>query len=300
MTVTTQAKIVNKRSKKKINTSHKENKPSIEVKKEEQTTSSLTSSPVTDLSKNDTKEGTFIDPAIVATGKCRRQPLSKRHDAANVISIPTSTSPKDDTEKVNANPAPLIRTRKVSVSDKSPALVNKAARILRKPRPSHQSSVSRTSKKAVHEEEEGSTASAREERNDVPTAATPPRFRGSKASRERTTSVSTKANESLESNVSHHDDKARSVRFFTEPDQTINKQAAGKEEDVRSSTRDVFAQAAAINDAATLLAQSGLSHSSLYPNLLVNSTLAKQQLASAQVLAQLRASVEGLKVLSSK
>ena len=62
---------------------------------------------------------------------------------------------------------------------------------------------------------------------------------------------------------------------------------------------DTLAQQKTLNEAAALLAHTafnGFPHSSVYPNF----NLAQQQLASAQVIAQLRASVEGFRTLKSE
>lgn len=69
------------------------------------------------------------------------------------------------------------------------------------------------------------------------------------------------------------------------------------------SSHDAIAQQAAYYDAATLLAQTHMPSlqnvvNPLYTNLL-STSLAQQQLATAQVLANLRASVSGFKPLKS-
>lgn len=315
MTATNQTKPVNKRAKKKVNAVNKETKISdIDMKKEEEeemaVSSTTIANPVTLSSKSGEGKGNALnDPAIVAAGKPRRQPLSKKSESANIDNASHSATLKEDTEKGDGNTVTITtRSQKSSASDKSPTAAPKAPRAMRKPRSSHQNSTMKSTPKAANEEDESvicaPKVASRKVRSDVPTAATPPRFLAAKAKRERATSISTKANDSMESEVSQQEDKSRSVRFDAGSVQgSIKQVSVANESDSKPVTKDALVQQAALSDAAALLAQSTLSgfpHPSLYPNFLASSNLAQQQLASAQVLAQLRASVEGLKALKSE
>lgn len=86
-------------------------------------------------------------------------------------------------------------------------------------------------------------------------------------------------------------------------DQHNVKQASAKINEVKGLSPEALAQQAAFHDAATLLAQSTMPSlpnfaNPLYANLL-STNLAQQQLATAQVLANLRASVGGFKPMKS-
>jgi hypothetical protein len=294
MSAAIQTRPSNKKSKKRFNVGTKENKESVvEMNTVKETTSPsnknlssnvipTSTSPAT-LTKLDNTENPLNDPAIVAAGRPRRQPLRKKSDLTNVLNNSTPTPGKGDAEKVDTKPASMT-----TVTNSKPLVSDKAV-----PR------AAKTTPKATNEEDESVVCAPKltlkREKGSVPTAATPPRFQSSaKNRRDRADSLSTRANESMESE--HQDEKSRTVRFTINPSQAGSTKQAPGTVDI-DAAKTFVQQQAALNDAAVLLAQSALP--GFYPNFLASSNLAQQQLASAQVLAQLRASVEGFKALKN-
>lgn len=92
-------------------------------------------------------------------------------------------------------------------------------------------------------------------------------------------------------------------RVTDTPDQkSAIKPAGAKSSESKALTQDMIAHQAALHDAAALLAQNATVPSlanPVYANLLTTN-LAQQQLATAQVLANLRASVGGFKPMKSE
>lgn len=250
------------------------------------------------------KANTLNDPAIVAAGQPRRQPLRKKNSTGNMA------MPKGDSKGMSDKGAPT----QLSGPGKT-TIVPKAPRAMRRGRQSNHHPAKAPSKVASGEEAESVVCAPKtpQRKEKAPTAATPPRLQVNKSRRERTGSQSTKANESVDTEPAQGqiDDKARCVRFQTESrsvlgsgesiDERLPVRNDGneKEKELMGAVSDTLAQQKTLNEAAALLAHTafnGFPHSSVYPNF----NLAQQQLASAQVIAQLRASVEGFRTLKSK
>jgi hypothetical protein len=212
MSTATPAKSVNKRGKKRTvsNNKEKKNPTSKYVIAEDEASESITVAAPSTLSS--AKESALNDPAIVAAGRPRRQPLSKKSSLSYMASPDKFDA---DKEEVGAKKA-----AKTVASEKSAvAVVPKAPRAMRKSRPSHQHSKSIQS--TTNQEDESVVCAPKgppkKDKAAFPTAATPPRFQeAAKSRRERATSHLAKANESLESQEGQEEDNTKEVRFQTD------------------------------------------------------------------------------------
>lgn len=204
--------VINKKVKKRTSSGSKENRASGRgAKAEEEQASPALAGP------EGTKAiATLNDPAIIAAGRPRRQPLSKKTSATNMDG--TAASPeagKTDGTKARGN-----RSVKVTGERSSPETSPKATRGGRKRRGggNHGSSKSAATKSNTEGDESVSSTATkstpRKERSShTHTAPTPPRFRTAKSKQEQ---AANKTNESIDSEESQPDDKTRSVRFQTE------------------------------------------------------------------------------------
>lgn len=222
MSASPPTKPTNNRAKKRTSSGSKENRASGRGTKTENEQVSLAKSESSpDLSATDkTKEVALNDPAIVAAGRPRRQPLSKKPSTTDMDSTTAGVEKsKTDGAKNRASRAPKPTA---ATSDKSsPETSPKTNRNGRKRRGANQNTSKTASKpestSAEADESVSSTTKStpRKERSShsYPAAATPPRFQAAKNKRDNAVN---KANESLDSESSQPDDKARSVRFQTE------------------------------------------------------------------------------------
>lgn len=211
MSAVAPAKAVSKKIKKRRSSNGKENRESEMIQVSPSNSVSSTAS-TTRLDKLSKEGNTLNDPAIVAAGQPRRQPLSKKSSIINKESsfVAEAAGKVDGNNKLKATRV----IKPTAPGDRSPRSTKKSSG-----RASHYQQGSKISSKTSADMDDSivsapRAATPRKERSKFPTAATPPRSQSDKS--KRGSNQVERANESMESETSLPDEKARSVRFQTE------------------------------------------------------------------------------------
>lgn len=206
MSVVAPTKVIGKKNRKRRPSNGKENRDSEQI--QVSPSNSVSSTGSTRLDKLSKGGDTLNDPAIVAAGRPRRQPLSKKPGIINKENSVVIEAGKADG---NNKPKSTKVTKATVPSEKGQ---DKSPRGARKSSGGRIKSASKTSTEmddSIVSVPKATTP--RKERSKFPAAATPPR---SQSDRSKRGNQVEKANESMESEASLPDDKARSVRFQTD------------------------------------------------------------------------------------